>query len=129
GEVQLEAGLAGAVWIAWTNRMPLVGGKILELAVHAAARGRVDDLADAVTAGGLEQVDSPLDVDVRVDPGILHRRPHVAARRLVADDVEAAVPEQGVGLFAANVERQEAGLRVDVFLMARRQVVDRRNVV
>ena len=74
-------------------------------------------------ARGLEHVHRADDVDLRVERGLLHRRPDVRLRGEVEDDL-------GVGLEGLpNIVLEERGSPVDVVAAPRREVVEHDDLV
>ena len=94
GEVVLKGRLARGVGALGAGGPGLLGPFPLgHLPVDGPARGGEDELLHAVLAAGLEEVEPPQEVHLKVQDRVLHAHLHRGLGRLVGDVGGAELPE------------------------------------
>src|SRR5437867_1742267 len=130
GEVLLEGELARAVGRKRADRVVLVGGHHVRLAVQRSAGGTEDDLAHAVVHRRAQDVEPAHDVHVRVVSGIRDRLRDLGLRRVVVDDLGPEGRHRPLHLVQiAHVGPEETRVGRHVLLAASAEVVEHRHLV
>src|SRR5207247_174634 len=130
GEVLLEGELAGAVRRQWPDRMVLVGGHYVGIAVEGASGGAEDDLAHGVVDGGAQDVETAHDVDLCVVARIRDRLRDLGLRGVMVDELGLEGGDGGLHLRQVpHIGAVHARGRVHVVLAPSAHVVEHRNLV
>ena len=109
--------------------MGLGGREGLLFAVDGASCRGEDHLANPAAPGRLQEVEEATDIDVGVEPGVLHGTTDVHLGGVVDEDLHSPAGDEFSRLRRADVRHHELCARWDVFLAAGGQIVQNNHVV
>lgn len=133
-EVLLDRELGYPVGRDRADRVFLIGGEVILLAVNRSPGRGEDKLGDTGLFASLEDIETADDIDPGVELGSFHRLADIDLGGMVIDNVEFFGPEKVFHLGSADIHLHETGGRGDIlppaggkiikdyYLMARGQI-------